>query len=147
MIERKGFVRKYSTAVRQKGFTVKRASGTSYRVYPKSGPATVGSRCVKDLGKPGKGAVKTFGPLRQGELTKYGYAYKESEEKRHAALRRAVKVYGALGVYKKLDVVAKYTVRTTPTASKIFEADSKWIRSEYGKKERGSTRKVLKAPS
>ena len=131
MIERKAFVRKYSTSVRQKGFTVTR-SGKTYRVRPKSGPSIVNSKCVKNTGKPGKGVPNPIGPLRKGELNKYGYSYTETEEKRHAALRRAVGAYGTLGVYRKLDAVAKLTERTAPKASDVFEKDRDWVKSHFG---------------
>jgi hypothetical protein len=132
MIERRGYVRKYSTAIRQKGFTVKRASGKSYRVYPKASPSSVNSVCVKDTGKPGKGVPKSIGPLRKGELAKHGYSFRDSEDKRHAALKLAVEDYGALGVYRKLDAVAKLTVRTVPRASEVYTKDRAWIQTKYG---------------
>ena len=132
MIERKAYVRKYSNTVRKRGFTVKRATGTSYRVHPKANAATVKSKCIKNTGKPEKGIPKSIGPLRKGELAKHGYSYRESEDKRHTALRRSVNEYGALGVYRKLDAVAKLSARTAPKASNVFEQDRKWVESKYG---------------
>ena len=132
MIERRGYIRKYSSNVREKGFTVKRSSGTSYRVHPKANTAVVKAKCVRNTGKPGTGVPKSIGPLRKGELKKYGYSYTESRDNRHTALRRAVEVYGALDVFHKLDAVAKLTVRTAPNASDIFEKDRDWIENKYG---------------
>jgi hypothetical protein len=132
MIERKGYVRKYSTTVRQKGFTVKRSSGTTYRVHPRASAAVVNSKCVKNTGKPGKGVPRSIGPLRKGELAKYGYSYREAEEKRRAALRRAVGAYGTLGVYRKLDAVAKLSKRSAPRASDVFEKDREWVKTKFG---------------
>jgi len=132
MIERKGYVRKYSNNVREKGFTVKRSSGKSYKVHPTADHAVVKSKCIKNTGKPGVGVPKSIGPLRKGELAKYGYSYKESESNRRAALRQAVEEYGALGVFRKLDAVAKLTERTVPNASNIFEKDRAWVESKYG---------------
>ena len=132
MIERKAYVRKYSTAVREKGFTVKRASGASYKIHPKANAATVKSKCIKNTGKPGKGVPKSIGPLRKGELAKYGYSFRNPETGRHTALRRAVDAYGALGVYRKLDAVAKLSARTAPKASDVFEKDRIWIKSKFG---------------
>lgn len=128
MIERKSYVRKFSTAIREKGYTVKRASGATFRVYPKSTAAPVKSVCVKDTGKQ---SSKKNGPRRKGELNKYGYSYKESEEKRHAALRRAVEVYGALGVYRKLDSTGKIAARILPKAAPIYENDRDWVKEKY----------------
>jgi hypothetical protein len=128
-IERKAYVRKYTTAVRKAGFTVKRKSGTTYRVYPTASSTVIEPKCVKDLGLPGKGPQKLT-PLRKGELTKHGYHYKDEQEKRHAALTKAIKEFGRLGVFRKLDAVAKLTERSLPEASRIYGMDRDWVRSQ-----------------
>ncbi len=131
MIERKAYVRKYTTAVRERGFTVRRASGTTYRVFPKATGATVvGPKCVKDEGKPGKGP-QAIGPLRKGELAKHGYGFRKPERERHGALRRAIKTFGALGVFRKLDAVAKLMERSAPEASKVFAKDRDWVKGHF----------------
>jgi hypothetical protein len=127
MIERKEYARKYSTAILQKGYTTKKG-----KRYPrKHSLSYVGSKCIKNTGLPGK-RKQSIGPLRKGELSKYGYSMMETEEKRHTALKKAVEEYGALGVYRKLDAVAKLTARTIPNASKIYEKDKNWIEKKYG---------------
>ena len=132
MIERKPYARKYSTAVLQKGFTKKTKNGKTIIVKPhKRSLSFVKPKCIKDVGLPGKGE-QSIGPLRKGELNKYGYSMKESEEKRHAALREAIDEYGALGVFRKLDAIAKLTVRTIPEASKIYEKDRDWVEKRFG---------------
>jgi hypothetical protein len=153
MIERKEYARRYSTAILQKGFTKKSKYGKAILVKPhKRSLVHVQQKCVKDVGLPGKGSQK-IGPLRKGELTKYGYEIFEkdrsgnyifesdnkthkvvSKEKRHAALRKAIKEYGSLGVFRKLDAVAKLSVRTTPQGSKIWEEDRDWVRETFGLK-------------
>jgi hypothetical protein len=131
-IERKAYVRKYSTAVRQRGFTVRRA-GKIYRAFPKNNKGTIIKPiCVKDTGKPGKGVPNPIGPLRKGELSKYGYSFRIGEDKRHQALRQAVDEFGALGVFRKLVAVANLTEKTAPDASRIFNMDRKWIEEKYG---------------
>ena len=133
-ILRKAYVRRYSTAVRAKGFTVAKSNGRTYRVHPTNKNMLIESRCVKDMGLPGKGprSGKGVGPLRKGELAKYGYSFRTSDSQRHAALKKAVQEYTALGVYRKLDAVAKLTLRTAPNASKVFAADRDWIRKSLG---------------
>jgi len=133
-ILRKGYTRHYSTAIRARGYTVKRETGTAYRVYPKSKDMYVESRCVKNTGLPGKGSRsgKGFGPLRKGELAKYGYSFRATESQRHAALKKAVDEYTPLGVFRKLDAVAKLTLRTVPKAAKVFAADRAWISETFG---------------
>lgn len=132
MIERKGYVRKYSTTVRQRGFTVRRANGRSYRVHPDDKAMTVGPSCVKNTGQPGKGIPKTIGPLRKGELSKHGYSFRIGESSRHDALRLATQEYGPLGVFRKLDAVAKLTKKTVPEAAAIYRKDRDWVEKKFG---------------
>lgn len=132
MIERKAYARRYSTAVLQEGFKKKSRSGKTIVVKPHKRNLTVVKRkCVKDTGLPGKGEKK-IGPLRKGELSRYGYTLKISEKERHKSLKKAVEKYGALGVYRKLDAVAKLTSRSVPEASKLFEKDRDWVKETYG---------------
>jgi len=131
-VERKQYVRKYSTAVREKGFTVRRASGATYRVYPKARPTHVESKCVPDKGKSRKNSKTRIGPLRKGELAKHGYSFKKTETERHTALKSAVNEFKPLGVYRKLDAVAKLVENTVPDAAVVFRKDRNWIKDKYG---------------
>ena len=91
-------------------------------------------KCVKSLLR-GESKLKgpaRFGPLRKGELTKLGYSSKYPEEVRHIAIQKAVAAYGALGVYRKLDAVAKLSVHTIPAASAIYTADREWVKKTFG---------------
>jgi hypothetical protein len=129
-ILRKAYVRKYTTPVRDKGFTVRRGDKT-YRAYPSSNSTVVKASCIKDRGKEGKGP-QSIGPLRRGELMKHGYTYRKPTDERHSALRKAVKQFGPLGVYRKLNAVAKLSSRTQPDISKVFKADRNWVKDELG---------------
>lgn len=133
-IARASYARRYKTSVRQRGYTVKKASGTTYKVYPKNETLYVPAACVKDLGKPGKGVPEGqgIGPLRKGEMTKFGYSAKKGDESRHEALKKAVAALGPLGVYRKLDAVAKLSVRIAPDASRIFAKDRDWVEKRFG---------------
>jgi hypothetical protein len=133
-IARASYARRYKTSVRQKGYTVKKASGTTYKVYPKNDTLYVPAACIKDLGKPGKGVPdkQAIGPLRKGEMTKFGYSSKLGEEARHEALRKAVAALGALSTYRKLDAVAKLSMRIAPDSSRIFAADRDWVEQKFG---------------
>jgi len=133
-IARHSYVRRYKTSVRQRGYTVRKASGTTYKVYPKNETLYVPAACVKDLGKPGKGMPdgKGIGPLRKGEMTKFGYSVTKGEEARHEALKKAVAELGALSTYRKLDAVAKLGVRIAPDASRIFKKDRDWVQRKFG---------------
>ena len=130
-ILRKGYTRKFSKNVKSNGYTVRR-KGTVYTVRPKANEITVVPSCIKDRGLPGKGPIG-IGKLRKGELIKYGYQYRLSDAKRRSALKKAIKQYGQLSVYRKLDAVAKLSVRTAPDASKIFSKDRNWIHNSFKK--------------
>ena len=93
----------------------------------------VPEQCIQDRGLPGTGFIG-IGPLRKGELTKYGYQHVNNLtiSQRRTALRKAIREYGSLGVWRKLNAVAVYTKRTSPQTSRIFKEDMAWIRSEFG---------------
>lgn len=132
-IARKAYVRRITSRVGKEGYSRKTKSGKTIRVYPKVKSILVKSSCVKDLGEPGKlpeGAPR-IGPLRKGELKKYGYSYKLPEGQRRVALQRAIAKMGALNTYRKLNAVAKLSERSAPAASASFSADRNWIRATY----------------
>ena len=130
-ILRAPYKRRFSSTTKQAGYNVHRGRSV-YRAYPKAGSVLVKAACIKDRGLPGKGSRSGRGiTLKKGELSRYGYNAHISEEARHEALRKAMKVYGPLSVYHKLDAVAKLTVRTTPEAHKIFKADREWVQKNF----------------
>ncbi len=133
MIERRPYVRGFTSSVRRRGYLVTKKTGKTYRVFPKGAPTYVKAKCIKDLGLAGKGPKKAIGALRKGELKKHGYSSRGTEAQRHAALYKGIKEVGALGVYRKLMAVANYTVRTQPEKSRIYKADSEWVHSKIGK--------------
>jgi hypothetical protein len=53
--------------------------------------------------------------------------------KRRAALTRAVRAYGSLRVWRKLNAVQVYTRRLSPASSKVFKADMDWVRLHFTK--------------
>jgi hypothetical protein len=131
-IERRGYVRKFASTILRKGYTVRKASGKEYRIYPEHKAVYVKPGCVKDRGLPGKlGPGEDFGTLRRGELKKHGYVYNKVRDERHAALRMAVKEFSPIGVYHKLDAIAKLSKRTIPEASRVFKMDREWIKTQY----------------
>ena len=131
-ILRRGYTRKFRPSVKASGFTVRR-KGTVYTVRPTANTIRVPAACIQDRGLPGKGPKEGegIGKLRKGELIKYGYQYRLSDSLRQAALKRAIKRFGALSVYRKLDAVAKLSLRTAPDASKIFSRDRSWVQENY----------------
>lgn len=125
-ILRKGYTRKISNNIGKKGYT-RRVKGVLYVVHPKTNAIQVDAACVK------KRKTRSINKLRKGELIKYGYQYRLSDALRRKALEKAIKQYGVLSIYRKLDTVAKLSVRTAPDASKIFSKDRNWIRNSYKK--------------
>ncbi len=96
-------------------------------------PAT----CITDVGNPGKGiptGAPGIGKLRKGDLKRFGYdnVTSMSDGRRHLALALAVKEYGSLTVWRKLNAVYIYTRHTAPASSAIFKADRDWIKEHYG---------------
>jgi hypothetical protein len=69
-------------------------------------------------------------------MIKYGYQYRLSDSLRQTAIKKAIKRYGALSVYRKLDAVGKLSVRTAPDASKIFVRDRNWVKDNFDLKEK-----------
>ena len=108
------------------------------RITRKGKRVLVPASCIRDIGAPGKGLKggPGIGPLRKGDLAQFGYVNvsKLSAEKRHAALKKAVAAFGSLTVWRKLNAVAVYTRRTSPSVSGIFKADMNWIKSTFGLK-------------
>jgi len=97
----------------------------------------VPASCITDLGNPGKGLLTGepgIGPLRQGDLKQFGYDHvvSMSEGRRHLALARAVREYGSLSIWRKLNAVYVYTRNTAPKSSVVFKTDRDWIKEHYG---------------
>jgi Family of unknown function (DUF5771) len=132
-VVRRAYVRVLSPSVRSKGYTRKSKTGKMVHVQPKKRSALVPATCIKDLGASGKlpKGVTGIGPLRKGELKKHGYVYTREESSRKAALVSAIKEFKPLGVYRKLDAVAKLTAQSRPEASAVFTKDRDWVRATY----------------
>lgn len=130
-ILRKSYTRRYRPDVTQSGFTVRR-KGKLYTVKPTMRSIYVPAGCIKDRGLPGKGPRSgvSFGKLRKGDLIRYGYQYRLADKSRHVALKKAIKQYGRLSVFHKLDAIAKLSKRTAPDASAIFSRNRDWVASQ-----------------
>lgn len=99
----------------------------------------VRSRLVKDIGAPGKWTSKHrgetgIGPLQPGELGRVGYAVSRGKTARHSSLRKAVRKYGPLSTFRKLNAISVYTKRTSKGKSRTFKADRNWVKKMYMKK-------------
>ena len=131
-ILRKPYIRKFSNTIKREGFTAKRGNQL-VKVKPTKDSTLVPAACIKDRGL--KGTLKKgqlgIGPLRRGELIQYGYSYHLDASARHKALEKAIKKFGALGVFRKLDAVAKLALRQAPRAAHVFAEDRDWVRDTH----------------
>jgi len=127
---RKSYTRRFTTPVKEQGFTRKLKSGKNVKVHPKRDRMHVAAACVKNP-RTSKSGTR-IGPLKAGLLKQFGYVYRLPTDARHSALARAIGVYGALSTYRKLDAVAKLAVSKAPDASRVFAADRDWIRKTFG---------------
>ena len=136
--------------VAMRGFPIskrrlKHACATGYkprqayvRITKKGSRIHVPEHCIKDRRKPGSRFTgsRGIGPLRKGELSKYGYQHVNmlTREQRHEALRKAIHEFGSLGVWRKLNAIFVYTKHTSPETSRLFREDRDWITNEFGRK-------------
>ena len=110
-----------------RGHTMRR-KGKLIITKPKVRATRVRSACIRDRGEGGTTGTR-IGPLKKGELIRYGYSYRLSDKMRHEALVKAIKAYGPLETYRKLDAVAKLSKQVAPDASDFFAMDRDWVRN------------------
>ena len=68
--------------------------------------------------------------LKKGTLTQFGYSTKSSDRSRHIALNKAIKKLTESTVIHKLNALKVLTKNKTPTLSKLYDSDIKWIHSK-----------------
>ena len=75
-----------------------------------------------------------IGPIKKGLLTKFGYVdvASLSQQKRRAALKKAVDAYGSLSTWKKINVLSVFTKKRNPKLRGIYNADKDWIKRTFG---------------
>ena len=115
-------VRKKKLRVERKGYSYER-NGKVIRVK-----ATV--YYIEDRGKRGRG--KRLFKIHKGKLTRFGYSTDKPYNERRKALRRAVKEYGALSVYRMLNAQVVLRKRERKSrAKRVFMKDRDWIKKQY----------------
>lgn len=67
-------------------------------------------------------------PVKKGLLRKYDYSVHDTQRVRQKSLRAASKEYGALSVFRKLNVLVTYNKNTNPKLSSKFKKDRDWVR-------------------
>ena len=77
------------------------------------------------------GRKNLIGPLKKGELVSKGYKTTNKASTRRRALAKAVRAYGKLSTFRKLNAVAVLTKRRSPASSKTFKKDRDWVKKTY----------------
>ena len=122
-----------NTKICNTGKTLRKA----YVRYSKTGKRKlVKASCITKRGQSNRAKTRKIGPLRKGDLKQYGYTHIAglSINKRRGALKQAVKQYGSLSVWKKLNVLYVYFKNTNPSLSELYNQDKIWIKETYGLK-------------
>ncbi|ANB50799.1 hypothetical protein [Powai lake megavirus] len=93
--------------------------------------AYVPPRCVKDMGKPGRGE-KTL-PIPGGDihLTQYGYSVHKSDKERQKALRDASRDYGELAVLRRMNLIRN--IQAVPENKEAMSRDVDYMSNLYAK--------------
>jgi hypothetical protein len=110
---------------RRRGYTVRR-KGTTYRVK---------AAVIADRGARGRWQTvhrsRGIGPLKHGDLTKFGYSHTKPTAERHAAIAKAVSAYGRTATIRKLNAIAVYSKRTAPSRAKTYRTDMHYVQKKF----------------
>lgn len=104
------------------------------RGYTRKSGVHVTAKRILDRGARGKWAKihgPGIGPLKEGALTSVGYSVKKGKTARHKSIRKAVKKYGALSTFRKLQAVSTYMKRTSKGKSRTYKSDRNWVRKTF----------------
>ncbi len=92
---------------------------------------TGGKTCRRGLIRTRRGkCIRGIGPLKKGELTVLGYQAKSKARTRRVALKKALSRYGKASTIRKLNAIAVYTKRTSPSRSRTYRSDIKFIQKK-----------------
>jgi hypothetical protein len=137
-VYRKGYTRKFHKGTRRAGYTVRRKSGRTYKIFPKTKAATVKSTCIKPRGKAAAAAAgpdseleRKCAQLKAGEMARYNYQYRQPATTRRLAIKRAIQDASPLKIQKRLSLASKCSSSINPVASKVFKEDAEYIRKTY----------------
>ena len=83
------------------------------------------------MSKTRKNKGVRIGPLKSGELKKYGYSLKSRATMRHSALKKSVKAYGRGTLIKKLNVLSVLHKNTHPVYSHKARNDMKYVQKHF----------------
>lgn len=108
------------------------------RAYTRRSPSgkkvQVPAAPIFDLGAIGRWVSKHgpgIGPLKKGDLSRYGYKSSAPRTVRRNALRKAVQTYGPTSTFHKVNALETYSKRTAPNRSKTYRADRNWVKKTF----------------
>ena len=78
-----------------------------------------------------KSRKNVIGPLKKGNLTNCGYRVKNTMKDRRKTLKCAVKKYGGLSVFRKLNAISILNKNRNPEVSRKTKKDRNWIKKTY----------------
>jgi hypothetical protein len=72
-----------------------------------------------------------IGPLKKGELGKFGYSSFKPAPQRHTSLAKASRSLGSLSVFRKLNALYVYNKNRAPLASRKFKQDRDYVKKTF----------------
>lgn len=72
-----------------------------------------------------------IGPLKKGELSRFGYSSAKPVSQRDKSLDKAVNEYGSTSVFRKLNALYVYNKNRSPKMSTLFKKDRDYIKKTY----------------
>jgi hypothetical protein len=72
-----------------------------------------------------------IGPLKKGDLSRYGYSSNKKKKDRHMSLDKAAKKYGPTTVFRKLNALYVYNKNRDPVRSNKFMKDRDYVKKSY----------------
>lgn len=72
-----------------------------------------------------------IGPLKKGELSRFGYSSAKPAGQRDKSLDKAVSEYGSTSVFRKLNALYVYNRNRSPKMSTLFKKDRDYVKKTY----------------
>lgn len=111
--------------------TIRVPASPSHKAYTRrisGGTVRVSSTRIYNRGLPGKGPF-ILPVLAPGKL--YGYTVSAGLVARRNSLRTAMHRNSPLAVFRRLQVLARYLKRTSPSAKRTVLKNAAWVRTKF----------------
>jgi hypothetical protein len=124
-------IRRRAYTFRRTPKTIRVPASANHRAYTRrisGGTVRVKSTVIRNRGLPGRGPY-TLPPLSPGKL--YGYTVSANTPNRYKSLTFAMKSNSPLAVFRRLQILARYLKRTSPTARRTILGNAAWVRRKF----------------